>query len=78
MTNDTCIYIFLNQTYVVGYLKNRLNETILLSTQTKCYKVMGKKMFTSMFTLTYVQMYMHLFKEKTRFSLWSIFVVSVA
>ena len=78
MTNDTCIYIFLNQAYDVGNLKNRLNETVLLSTQTKCFKVMGKKVFTSMFTLTYVQMYMHIFKEKTRFILWFIFVVSVA
>ena len=30
------LFLFLNQTYVVGTQKNRLNETVLLSTQNRC------------------------------------------
>ena len=30
------IFLFLNKTYVVGAQKNRLNETVLLSTQNIC------------------------------------------
>ena len=31
---EKLIFLFLNQTYVVGTQKNHLNETVLLSTQT--------------------------------------------
>ena len=31
--NKKLIFLFLNKTYVVGTQKNRLNETVLLSTQ---------------------------------------------
>ena len=30
--NQKLIFLFLNQTYVLGTQKNRLNETVLLST----------------------------------------------
>ena len=30
------LFLFLDQTYVVGTQKNRLNETVLLSTQNMC------------------------------------------
>ena len=36
---------FLTKTYVVGTQKNRLNETVLLSTQ-NMFKLMGKKIMT--------------------------------
>ena len=36
---------FSTKTYVVGTQKNRLNETVLLSTQ-HMLKLMGKKVFT--------------------------------
>ena len=32
------IFYFSTKTYVVGTQKNRLNETVLLSTKNKCYK----------------------------------------
>ena len=34
--NQELIFLFLNETYVVGTQKNRLHETVLLSTQNKC------------------------------------------
>ena len=34
--NWKLLFLFLNQTYVVGTQKNRLNETVLLSTQNIC------------------------------------------
>ena len=34
--NENLIFLFLNQTYVVGTQKNRLNETVLFSTQNIC------------------------------------------
>ena len=37
---------FSSKTYVVGTHKNRLDETVLLSTQNKMFKMMGKKIFT--------------------------------
>ena len=40
------IVLFLNQTYVVGTQKNRLDETILFSSQKHMLKLMGKKIFT--------------------------------
>ena len=40
------IFLFLNKTYVVGTQKNRLNETVLLSTPKHMLKIMGKKIFT--------------------------------
>ena len=36
MCNENLIFLFLNQKYVVGTQKNRLNETVLLSTQNIC------------------------------------------
>ena len=38
-------FYFSSKTYVVGTQKNRLIETVLLSTQTQ-FKLMGKKLFT--------------------------------
>ena len=43
---ENLIFLFLNQKYVVGTQKNRLNETVLLSTQNIMLKLMGKKIFT--------------------------------
>ena len=37
---------FLTKTYVVGTQKNRLNETVLLSTPNIMLKLMGKKILT--------------------------------
>ena len=37
------IFLPLNQIYVVGTEKNHLNETVLLSTQKICLKLMSKK-----------------------------------
>ena len=39
------IFLFLNQTYVVGSQKNRLNKTVLLCAQKHMLKLMGKKIF---------------------------------
>ena len=36
MPNQKIIFLFLNQTYSVGTQKNRLNQTVLLSTQNEC------------------------------------------
>ena len=36
---------FSSKTYVVGTQKNRLNETVLLSTPKLMLKIMGKKIF---------------------------------
>ena len=38
-------FYFSTETYVVGSQKNRLNETVLLSTQNNMLKVLGKKIF---------------------------------
>ena len=37
---------FSTKTYVVGTQKNRLDETVLLSTQNTCLKMMDKKLIT--------------------------------
>ena len=43
------ILLFFNQSYVVGARKNRLNELVLLSTQTCVFiKLSNKKIFTSL------------------------------
>ena len=44
--NRKIIVYFSTKTYVVGTQKNRLNETVLLSTQKHMLKIMGKKIFT--------------------------------
>ena len=36
VSKSKIIFLFINQTYVVGTQKNRLNETVILSTQNKC------------------------------------------
>ena len=43
MRSRKIVFLFLNQTYVVGTQKNRLNETVLLITQKHMLKIMGKK-----------------------------------
>ena len=58
--NWKLFFLFLNQTYVVGNQKNRLNERVLLSTQNT--KLMGKKIITilrskSFLIWTYIQTY---------------------
>ena len=40
--------LFLTKTYVVGAQKYRLNETVLLSTKTHMFKLMGKKIMTNL------------------------------
>ena len=42
---NVCFFYFSTKTYVVDTQKNRLNETVLLSTQ-NMLKLMGKKIFT--------------------------------
>ena len=37
------VFLFLDQTYVVGTQKNRLNETVLLSTQNICSSLWIRK-----------------------------------
>ena len=39
-------FYFSTKTYVVGTQKNRLNETVLLSTPRKMLKLMDNKIFT--------------------------------
>ena len=47
MRNQKIILLFLNRSYVVGTRKNRLNELVLLSTQTCVFiKLPNKKIFT--------------------------------
>ena len=36
MPNENIFFLFLNQTYIVGTQKKRLNELVLLSTQNVC------------------------------------------
>ena len=43
-----CEYIFYSKTYIVGTQKNRLDDTVLLSTKT-AVKLMGKKILTILF-----------------------------
>ena len=43
--NRKITFLFSTKTYVMGTQKNRLNETVCLSTQ-NMLKIMGKKIFT--------------------------------
>ena len=43
MRNIKIIFLFLNQTYVVGAQKNCYNETVLLNTQNICLLLLVRK-----------------------------------
>ena len=45
---------FSSKTYVVGTQKNRLNETVLLSTQNTCVQLIGKKIITVLGSLNFL------------------------
>ena len=69
--------IFSTKTYVVGTQKNRLVETVLLSTQNTCLKLMGKKIFTilpSKFLFKHVDYAMAVWWKGT---LWELHVFTI-
>ena len=62
-------YYFLTNTYVVGTQKNRLDDTVLLSTRNIMIRLMGKKIFTilhSKFCLTKRMYYLGLFTSRKK------------